>query len=718
MCFSPNGKKFILTFTSMARRTRKKTPSQDGLPTTGETPVSLRLSLLQRLFLGHAWPWVLALITFLAYVPSLRNDFVSDAHLEIVEGFVTSLANLPKVLSLQVLSMHLMLSDRPGEMLYLMLNAVLWGKNPLGYHLSSILLHAVNVALLFVLLRRLVATEHPDSKGENFFKIQFALTVAALLFALHPMATESVSEVSFSSSLLVTFFSLVALLAATAFRSAAGKTSLIAATVGVGCGVAAVFTKESGITIPLLLIVYWFLFRRGEDKGPWLFFLGASALTTAAALATILLFAVTKQMHLDYLGGSFSQVFLIQPQLWVFMMGQLLWPTNLAADYTLADMNLPSTPLAFLILAGVVVGQLGLARYSRIGALGVATYWLGLVTVSNFLPLFCIVADRFYYLPLTGVGMQLAAVFLLLARTRWTYGLAVGTTLAALPFLTLLTVTRQAVFANEDALWTDTLHRSPHSALAHFSWGEAYFERGRLDDAVAEFQQALVLNPKNSNACVCIGLIDLRTGQRDDAIIQFQRALEINPQNEDALCSLGTVLCELQRFAEGEPHLRAALALRPDDVSAHTNLAMALAGQGEMEPALTELQTALQIDPNSVQAHYELGNVLNRSGQPDQALEQFQLVLQIAPDHFEARTNLGVILMHQGHFDQAIDQFQQALKLHPDSADCHDNLGVALAQKGNVPEAITQFQEALRLNPNFDAARNNLARAQAAQGHP
>ncbi len=694
----------------MARRNRK---------TPDKTPAPFSFSWLERLLSGPAWPWLLAAITFLVYVPSLSNDFVSDAHLEIAEGFVTSLTNLPKVLSLQVLGMHLMLSDRPGEMLYLMLNAAFWGKNPFGYHLSSVLLHTANVALLFVLLRRLTRAGETKTLTTNPLFIPAALTLATLIFALHPMAVESVSEVSFSSSLLVTFFTLLALLAATLFRTNAGKTALIAGGIGTVCGVAAVFIKESGISIPLVLIVYWFLFRRLENKQPWLLFLGASLVTTATAMATILLFAVSKQLQLDYLGGSFGQVFLIQPQLWVFMMGQLLWPTHLAADYTLADMHLPSTPLAFVILALVVAGQLLLARYSRIGALGAAIYWLGLITVSNFLPLFCIVADRFYYLSLAGVAMQLAAVLLLLARIRSASFVAAIAVLSTFPFLLNLTLKRQAVFANEDALWTDTLQKSPHSSLAHFSWGEAYFERGRLDEAVAEFQQALALNPKNSNALVCIGLIDLRNGQRDAAIAQFQSALEINPQNEDALSSLGTALCGMQRFAEGEPHLRAALVLNPDDVSAHINLGLALAGQGQPEPAIAELRKALDLDPTSIQAHYELGNLLARSGQPDQAIDQFQDVLKIAPDHFEARTNLGVLLMHQGQFDSAIDQFQQALKLRPDAADCHDNLGVALAQKGNLPEAIAQFQEALRLNPNFDAARANLARAQAAaQGHP
>jgi protein O-mannosyl-transferase len=690
----------------MAKSSRKNTP----LPPTGPAPA------LPWIFSGPWLPLLLAAIAFLVYVPSLHSGFIADARKEIIdEGFVTSISNLPKIVSLKVLGMHLMLSDRPGEMLYLMLNATLWGRDPFGYHLSSILLHAGSVALLLVLLRRLAAPEMgPGSIGS--WKIQLALVAATLVFALHPIATESVAEVSFSSSLLVAFFTLLALLAATAFRPDHRKTALLAGTVGTLCAFGATLTKESGIAVALLLVVYWFLFRRREAKGPWLVFLGAALAVTVAVMGAIFLFVASHQLDLDYLGGSFGQVFLIQPRLWVFMMGQVLWPTRLVADYTLADMHLPSTPLALVILAVVVAMQAWLARHSRIGALGVAAWWLGLATVSNLIPLYCFLADRFYYLPLVGATLQLAAIFLLLLRARRGYGLAVGAVLAAIPFLAGLTITRQAAFANEDALWTDTLKKSPHSYFARYSRGVNFIRQGRLEEAAEELDQAVADDTKDSSAYVCMGLIAQCRGEPDEAIARFQTALTLNPRNSEAHCDLGIALCQQSRFDEGIEQFHDALAIDPDDDSAHTNLGLALAQTGRMELAAEQLRAALQIDPNSIQAHYELGNVLAQTGQPDLAAEQFRDVLQINPNHVEATANLGVIYLHQGHFDQAIFQFERALKLRPGSAEIHDDLGVALAQKGDTAGAIAQFQEALRLKPGFESAQANLARAQAS--HP
>ena len=690
----------------MAKKSRKKAP----LPPTDPAPVR---PALQWIFSGPGLPLLLAAVTFLVYVPSLHSGFIADARKEIIDqGFVASLPNLLKIISLRVLGMHLMLSDRPGEMLYLMLNAALWGRNPFGYHLSSILLHAGSVALLLVLLRRLAVPEMGPA-GTGSWKIQLALVAATLVFALHPIATESVAEVSYSSSLLVTFFALLGLLAATAFRPDDRKVALLAGAAGPLCAFGATLIKETGVAVAPLLIVYWFLFRRREKKGPWFVFLGAALAVTATVMGAVLFFIGSHQLNLDYLGGSFGQVFLIQPQLWVFMLGQMLWPTRLVADYTLADMHLPSTPLALVILAMVVAMQVGLARHSRIGALGVAAWWLGLATVTNLIPLYCFLADRFYYLPLAGAAMQLAAIFLLLLRARRGYGLAVAAILASLPFLAGLTLTRQAAFANEDALWTDTLKKSPHSYLARYSRGVKFIKQGRLEEAAEELEQAVADDTKDSSADVCMGLIAQCRGEPEEAIARFQAALALNPRNSEAHGDLGIALCQQARFDEGIEQFHEALAINPEDDSAYTNLGLALAQTGRAELAVEPLRAALEIDPNSVQAHYELGNVLAQTGRPDLALEQFRDVLQINPDQVEASANLGVIYLHQGHFDQAIFQFERALKLRPGSAEIHDNLGVALAQKGDTAGAIAQFQEALRLKPGFESAQANLARASA-----
>ncbi len=661
----------------MAKRFRKKGAGDHNAPP--------RASGSKALVSGTWIALLLAAITFLVYWPSLKSGFVYDARLEIlVEGFITSLSNLPAILTLKVLKMNLVLGSRPGQMLYLMLIAAFSGKEPFGYHLCSNLLHATNVALFFVLLWRLIATEITGLTRDNRLKVQLAVAAVTLIFALHPIAVESVSEVSYSSSLLVTFFTLLSLFAAMAFRPENFRSAMITGSMGTLCALAAVTSKESGVTTVALLAVYWFLFRRKEAKLPWFLFLGAASAVTAAFLAVRFLLAPPASTSYSlapwgYLGGSFFQVFLIQPRLWVFMMGKLIWPTHFSADYTPVEhLGLP-TAIALPILIAVVLLQGWLAYRSRMGALGVAIYWLGLATVSNFVPLYRPLADRFYYLPLAGVAMQLLALLLMMLEWRRGFWMAVAPLLAALLPLTFLTVIREDVFADEIALWTDTIQASPLSAMAHNNLGTNLSQRGRTNESIIHYQKALEIRPDYAEAHNNLALALFQNGQVDEAMAEFQNALKIDPS-----------------YAE-----------------THYNLGNILSQKGQLDEAMAEFQKAIDLQPNNAKAHNNLGNMLSKKGQMDAAIIQFKKALEITPDYAEAHYNFGVVLFQKGQVDEAITQFQQTLAINPNNAEAHNNLGAILLQKGQVNDAIAHLQEVVRLRPDSNAAKDTLAKIKA-----
>jgi Flp pilus assembly protein TadD len=593
----------------MAKRSsKKKRALRNASPITARS-TSSGSDLIWRTFVFNSWiPLLLAAVAFAVYGPSLQSDFVYDAREEILsEGYITSLSNLPDVLSLKVLGMNLMLGDRPGQLLYLMVIAAIWGKAPFGYHLCSNLLHAANAALLFVLLVRLTKAELPGLTRTAIRRVQLAAAVVTLLFALHPLAVETVADISYSSDLLATFFTLLALLAGIAFQARKSRSALLTGGASVLCAFSAVASKESGMAAAGLLVVYWFLFRRREAKGPWLWFLGAAVGVTMAFLTARFAWAPASSDHPGYLGGSLSQVFLIQPRLWVFMMGKLFWPVSLSADYTLEDLNGISMPLALAVLAVVLVLQAWLAKKSRVGALGVAVYWLGLATVSNFMPLNRILGDRFYYLPMVGIALQLTSLFLMTVPFRWGFWSAWAVCLASLVPLAVLTVEREAVFASELSFWTATQQASPSSARAHSGLGGLLLQTNQLDAAIQQFHEALDIDPKYALVHMNLGIALFEKGQLEEATSHFKKAVEIDPTS----------------------------------VSAHYDLAFALFHQGRSDDALAEYQKALSINPRYAQAHNGLGEVFMRKGQIDQAIAEFQEALQIQPDFSEAQNNLA-----------------------------------------------------------------------------
>ena len=625
-------------------------------------------------------PLVLALITFLIYWPSLSSGFVYDDRAEILEeGFITSPSNLPDVLSLKVLGMHLMLAGRPGQMLYLMLIAAVSGTAPFGYHLCSNLVHAANVALLFILIRRLISAEVPGLKKSDATKAHWAAAAVTLLFALHPIAAEPVCDVSYSSDLLVTFFTLSALIAATAFRPESQRSVILNGAIGTLCALASVSCKESGIATALLILVYWFLFRRNEAKAPWLAFIGAAATVTGIFLRARFIFALPSQQHVDFLGGSFAQVFLIQPKLWVFMMSKLVWPVQFSVDYRLEEVTGLATSVALVITGIVLLLQAWLAVKSRMGALGVAIFWLGLLTVSNFIPLFCAVADRYYYLPLAGVATQLLALILMTLRTRWGFWAVVTPLFCALLPLVWLTLAREAVFSSELALWSDTIQVSPRSSIGHMNVGNALLQNGQVDAAIAQFQTALGINPGYAEAHYNLGNALFGKGEVDEALAQYQMAVALKPT-----------------FALG-----------------HYNVGIVLLQKGRADDAIAEFQTDLGIHPNHADGYASLGNALLQKGQPDAAIVQYQKALAINPNDAAAYNNIANALMEKKQVNAAIAQYQIALQISPDFAEIHNNLGNALLQNGRISDAIAQFQEALRLKPGYAVAQNNLVKAQS-----
>jgi tetratricopeptide (TPR) repeat protein len=588
----------------MARSSRnKRKPRGSASVVLGDAvPKSTSATLI-----ANAWiPLLLATATFLVYWPSLGSDFVYDARLEIEEGFITSLSHLPDVLSLKVLGMPLMLGDRPGQLLYLMSIAAICGKEPFGYHLCSNLLHAANVALLFVLLLHLAKIEMNGLPAKAVARIQLAAAGATLIFALHPLAVEAVAGVSYSSDLLVTFFTLLALLAAISFRPEKPKKALPMATLGTLSCFAAVACKESGLAAAGLLIFYWFLFRRHESKQPWLCFLGAALAVTGAFLAARFLLAPPSPGHSTAIAGSFSGIFLVQPRLWVFMMGKLLWPVSLSADYTLEDLGGITTPVAWVILIIVLSLQAWLAARSRLGALGVAIYWLGLVTVSNFVPLYRILGDRFYYLPLAGVAMQLTALLLMTVKFRDGYWAAITPCLVVLLPLTLLTRAREDVFTNEFTLWNDTVQASPFSSIAHNDFGDALVRKGDVDEAMAQYEIGEKLDPNNSEIHNNLGSLLSPKGRVDEAIAEYQKAFELGL----------------------------------NDARLHYNLAIAFAQRGRLDDAINQYLEALKLNPNLAEAHNNLGNVLMQKGRVAEAVAQYEEVLQLKPGDPSAENNL------------------------------------------------------------------------------
>jgi len=253
------------------------------------------------------------------------------------------------------------------------------------------------------------------------------------------------------------------------------------------------------------------------------------------------------------------------------------------------------------------------------------------------------------------------------------------------------------------------------SAEAHNALGAALQESGQVQEAIAQYQQALRLNPDYAEARDGLGIALTKQGKVREGIEQFEQALHLNPDYAEVHQNLGSALARMGGLEQAVGHWEQAVRINPSLAEAHYNLGLALMGQGRLQEAIGHFEKALQIQPEDVQAQYNLGNALLQAGEVQEAIGHYKHALQIKPDYAAVHNNLAAALMRQGRLQEAIGHYEQVVRLTPDSATAHYNLGVALEQSGRRQEAVQHYEQALRIKPDFVQAQDALARARAAQ---
>jgi len=494
-------------------------------------------------------PVFLAAVTLAVFWPTLSARFVYDAVLQIQTGdFIHDPGNWLPVLSLRVLGMDVLDFNRPAHLASLMLDAAVWGREPFGYHLTSVLMHALNVVMVWGVIRGLSiggmdggmssAAESPGFRPGLSGELTAA--VAALLFAVHPLVTEAVCEPTFREDLLVAACTLGALLLAIRHDPTHLGGDRWRALGCAGLCFLAVASKESGIAAPAVLAVYWWLFRRGEPRAFWQLAVGGGAAAAIAFLAARFLLepetSAIFEAKPQYPGGSFAAAMAIEPRILALYTQLVVLPVNLCADYGIYSVRHLPLPVALAILVGLVAAAVFAIRADRRLALAAALIVLPLVPVSNLFPIYRAAADRYMYLPMAGVALALGWLLdgrWLAARPRLREKALIAA-MAGVAILGFACVERQKVWANPLALWEDTFRKHPVAYTAASGLGEALREAGRLPEAERATREAIRLSEGNrGDPWATLALILDAQGREAEAFEAVEKALEVQPNLAD-----------------------------------------------------------------------------------------------------------------------------------------------------------------------------------------
>jgi len=606
---------------------KKPTPAHDPEPSVSATGKPPGWHLF--------FPVLLILAGVAVYADALTDPFILDDVPRIVEN--------PSIQSVGD-SLH---GHQPITQLSLALNYAMGGLGATGYHVVNVVIHVLAALTLFGLLRRTLTTDRlAEAYGRGATWIAFCV---ALLWMIHPLATESVTYVSQRSESLMGLFYLLTLYCL--IRGATGSRGvcwLIAAVVCCGLGMG---SKAVMVSAPIVAMAFDRIFLAESTaqmlkRRFWVHLLLVA--TWFIPVGTGVVKEVLDPNHVAEVGFGVRGITpveyaMTQPGVVLQYLKLSIWPKALCVNYHWTPVRtlFESGAIGIVIVAVLLVWTLvALWRRPAHAFLGV-WFFLVLAPTSSFIPMSEPLAEHRMYLPLVAVvlAVVLAARGLLLdvfgAESVARRGItAVLMLLVATP-LAYATVRRNQDYRSEDVMWQDVVAKRPNNPAAYLALGKAAIERNALDEAEAVIRHAMALGDVGADAHFLLGVCLAKKNMPQEALDELSIAAELGR----------------------------------DDVALHTYMGRTAAKLSLYDQAIEHYEKAMQRQPDVVTTMMGYANALFMAGRAEEAIALYERVLAINPQHFDALKSYSMALAKVERFEDALEAADKALKIDPSDKD-------------------------------------------------
>jgi len=596
---------------------------------------------------------------------------------------------------------------------------------PSGYLLVNLLLHAINVLLLWTLLRRIAVP---------------GALMAAAVFAVHPVNVEAVAWISQQPMLLCGMFALSAVLVHLRFCGIdpmppddgrlvprLPRRQGVVYAFSLALFAAAMMSHSAAVTLPLLvaLLIWWK--RRSISRTDWL---GLAPMLAAAAIWTILVAgvvdprraaAINSPIHMSVL----DRLLVGCGAVWVYLW-HVLWPVGLSfayAKWTAAWWQAGLGLVALATLAGLWLARGRVGRGPFASAAGFTLLILPALGIFRTdLDLHSHVADHLSHLAgAAAIAPLVAAVMQLPIAARASVFVWLRPAAACIVVLTLaaLTLWRVPDYRSTRSMWLAALRKNPDSSIAHNTLGLLDLQDRKISSAMEHFLRASQADPSDPQAYLNMAAAYEVEGAYDKAIMTYYQAMRLAPQDVEINFGLARVLAMRGSSAEAVREYQLVLQRQPTHLRALNNLGLLHADRGEIQQSIACFQQAIQINPGFWLSYINLAGVYYGQGQIEQAAQTLTRVVQMDPNNFEAFLNAGAMCARLKDFEKAEILLRHAVRLRPGSAEAYQNLGLVLSARGNQSEALYCFDRAVELDPNNVVARANAERLrQRSSGSP
>ncbi len=555
---------------------------------------------------------LIIILALVAYCNTLLCGFTYDDVSVIEENtFITKLSNIQYLVNDGYFKNSAEKSYRPLATLSYMIDHAIWKKNPFGYHLHNLMLHIMSAIMIFLL-------------GSIVIKDKTVTLIAALLFASHPLMSESVCSVSFREDLLSAFFLISALFFYLLYRRE-GRLYLL--TLSLSTYLLSLLSKEMGLAfIPIVGVLE--LFRRKKGKTLLRASIGISIITV---IFLLIRFVWMKNPDDSYHSTPFSLTILIKT---MFTYLQLyFFPIKLRILYYDTELFNHRREIVLCITA-LLIGIVGFfnlkTKNKKIGLLFMSISFAGFVPVMNIYPIRHLVAERYTYLPAFGILFFIALLIKDNLR-KYKTELLIFTVIICVSLFSARTIARNSIWSDNLSLWSNTAKNNPWLSEAFYSLGHAYQSRKDVDMAIISYKKAIRLNPDYYDAFVNLGRAYVEIGLIEPGIKQYLHALKLDPASPIVQYNLGIAYNKLN----------------------------------QTEKSLYYLNKCVELDPNYYQAYNALGIQYIRMNDPKKAEFYWLKTLKINHSFTKAYSNLGSLYANLGESDRARYFWHKALKISP-----------------------------------------------------
>jgi tetratricopeptide (TPR) repeat protein len=622
-----------------------------------------------------------ALAAFLVYLPALPNEFVNwDDDIYVYDN--------PHIRSLDISFFRWAFLGFPVSNWHPLtwishaLDYAFWGLNPLGHHLTSIILHAVNTGLVVLLAAKLLEAGRERSMRNgavsflNDRTVLIAAGVTGLLFGIHPVHVESVAWVSERKDLLCALFFLLSIIMYVKYAS--GQRSAFSDQLSenntqstedralniehralstehraqkvflnryyllaLGLFVLALMSKPMAVSLPVvLLILDWYPFDRirswktfqsaGVEKLPFF------ALSLASAVLTVLAQRAGGAMTaMDVV--PLSTRTLVAAKALIVYMEKMVLPVDLIPFYPypkeVSLFSFASLSAIGLIMAITIVSAI-IVKNQRVWITAWGYYVLTLVPVLGIIQVGGqAMADRYTYLPSLGpfliIGIMAAVASEKAGRAKAKQQGSAAVSLAAALFvvvaLSSLTIRQITVWRTSLDLWNHVITKEPRKVpLAYYNRGQVFMNGGQLGKAIEDYSMAITLNPSYQEAFYNRGLALEKSGRPDLAAEDYERAIALNPSNYQAFNNRGILYGTAGSYDRAIESFTRALAVKTDYPDAYFNRGITYILTGRRDRAFADLSKAIELNPQFAAAYLNRGKLLLAMDRKGPAVEDFR----------------------------------------------------------------------------------------------